>query len=306
MIKKLKIGLLIAALSFVGAISVAHASNDVNYSNDTTFMVSGRPYIIAAGSKASTVVVDSGTIVVTMSTAGPLTLESANGDTLTNNGSLAITCSGATSVVTVPANTATVTFTPTATATCNNAPVGGGGISSGGGGGGGGSYTPPVTTTPAAVSVSPTVTTTQVVLPAGCSSPAGYSTMTGVSCSTSAVPAVTPASAVAGCGSRTTGFSTMNGASCMGNIPSVTTAGGLTSATSYNFGTTTLKLGSKGAAVKQLQMFLNANLKMNLKVDGVLGKATIAIIKQWQKAHGLMADGLVGAKTKAMMNSEAQ
>ncbi len=71
----------------------------------------------------------------------------------------------------------------------------------------------------------------------------------------------------------------------------------------YNFGTTTLKNGSRGIAVKELQRFLNANLKTNLKIDGILGRNTIAIIKKWQKSHGLVADGLIGAKTKAMMNA---
>ncbi len=79
-----------------------------------------------------------------------------------------------------------------------------------------------------------------------------------------------------------------------------------TTTTTYNFGTTVLKNGSKGDAVKQLQMFLNKNLNLNLAVDGWLGSKTIAIIKQWQKAHGLTADGLVGPKTKALMNGMGQ
>jgi peptidoglycan hydrolase-like protein with peptidoglycan-binding domain len=70
----------------------------------------------------------------------------------------------------------------------------------------------------------------------------------------------------------------------------------------YNFGTTTLKDGSRGEAVMELQKFLNTKLNLNLVVDGKLGPKTIAIIKQWQKANGLVADGLVGNKTKLMMN----
>ena len=100
-----------------------------------------------------------------------------------------------------------------------------------------------------------------------------------------------------GCSNRTTGFSTTTGKSCVGNTITKTT---------YNFGITTLKNGSIGNAVKELQRFLNANLKMNLIVDGKLGPKTIAIIKQWQKAHGLTPDGLIGAKTKEMMNEEAK
>ena len=75
---------------------------------------------------------------------------------------------------------------------------------------------------------------------------------------------------------------------------------------SYNFGTTTLKNGSTGEAVKELQRFLNAKLNLGLVVDGKLGPKTIAVIKQWQKDNGLVADGLIGAKTKAMMNASVQ
>lgn len=73
----------------------------------------------------------------------------------------------------------------------------------------------------------------------------------------------------------------------------------------YNLGSTTLKSGSKGEPVQELQKILNKILKMNLKIDGKLGPKTIAVIKTWQKAHGLKADGLVGVKTKAAMKAEA-
>jgi hypothetical protein len=71
---------------------------------------------------------------------------------------------------------------------------------------------------------------------------------------------------------------------------------------SYNFGIATLKNGSTGNAVMELQKFLNAKLNLGLIVDGKLGPKTIAVIKQWQQANGLVADGLVGAQTKAKMN----
>ncbi len=79
-------------------------------------------------------------------------------------------------------------------------------------------------------------------------------------------------------------------------IPSTNTV-----STTYNFGTTTLKNGSTGEPVKELQRFLNNILKLNLTIDGKLGLKTIAIIKQWQKAHSLIPDGVVGAKTKEKM-----
>lgn len=76
-----------------------------------------------------------------------------------------------------------------------------------------------------------------------------------------------------------------------------------TTTTTYNFGTTTLKNGSRGEAVMELQRFLNAKLNLGLVVDGKLGPKTIAVIKKWQRDNGLVADGLIGAKTKLKMNS---
>lgn len=74
----------------------------------------------------------------------------------------------------------------------------------------------------------------------------------------------------------------------------------------YNLGDKTLKNGSTGEAVKELQRFLNAKLKLGLKIDGKLGPKTVAIVKKWQKENGLKADGLIGAKTKAFINSMSQ
>lgn len=74
-------------------------------------------------------------------------------------------------------------------------------------------------------------------------------------------------------------------------------------ASAYNFGTTTLKNGSKGEAVMELQRFLNATLNLGLVVDGKLGPKTILILKKWQNDHKLKADGLIGPTTKLLMNS---
>lgn len=70
----------------------------------------------------------------------------------------------------------------------------------------------------------------------------------------------------------------------------------------YDFGTVTLRNGSRGEAVKELQRFLNTNLNLGLVIDGKLGQKTIAILKKWQKDNRLKDDGLVGKKTKDMMN----
>ena len=59
-----------------------------------------------------------------------------------------------------------------------------------------------------------------------------------------------------------------------------------------------LKKGSKGEAVKQLQTILGC------RPDGSFGPTTENLVKQWQNAHGLVADGIVGDKTwNAMMNA---
>ena len=74
-------------------------------------------------------------------------------------------------------------------------------------------------------------------------------------------------------------------------------------ASAYNFGAVTLRKGSRGETVKELQRFLNHTLGFGLLVDGRLGPKTILIVKKWQRDNGLVPDGLVGAKTKARMNA---
>ena len=63
----------------------------------------------------------------------------------------------------------------------------------------------------------------------------------------------------------------------------------------YSFGTTTLKDGSTGEAVKEIQRFLNNTQNLSLELDGILDMEIVS--------NGLVADGIVGAKTKAMMYS---
>lgn len=57
-----------------------------------------------------------------------------------------------------------------------------------------------------------------------------------------------------------------------------------------------LRLGSQGDDVKLLQELLNS-YGYSLKVDGYFGIRTDAAVKQFQKSRGLVADGIVGAKT---------
>ena len=53
----------------------------------------------------------------------------------------------------------------------------------------------------------------------------------------------------------------------------------------------TIKLGSKGNAVKKLQQLLN------ITADGVFGINTDNVVKEFQRKNNLIADGIVGAKT---------
>lgn len=59
---------------------------------------------------------------------------------------------------------------------------------------------------------------------------------------------------------------------------------------------TTVKNGSKGADVKNLQTQLNS-LGYNLAVDGVFGKNTLAAVRDYQGKNGLTVDGIVGKNT---------
>ena len=172
----------------------------------------------------------------------------------------------------------------TANFTANALPGGGGG------GGGGGNY------------YSPTPTLTVIL---GCGNKTtGFSTVSGQSCANNLVTTSnTIPTIISGCDNRTTGFSTVSGQSCVNNIGNGTTTNTSVSSglLAYNFGFTTLRLGSQGAAVKELQRYLNDKLHLGLVLDGKLGPKTILVIKQWQKNHNLVPDGLVGPRTKAMM-----
>ncbi|HPI82744.1 MAG TPA: peptidoglycan-binding domain-containing protein, partial [Candidatus Paceibacterota bacterium] len=66
------------------------------------------------------------------------------------------------------------------------------------------------------------------------------------------------------------------------------------SAQAYDFGTATLRVGSRGADVMEVQKVVGAN-----PVDGIFGPMTMAAVKAWQANNGLVADGVVGNATKA-------
>jgi N-acetylmuramoyl-L-alanine amidase len=63
---------------------------------------------------------------------------------------------------------------------------------------------------------------------------------------------------------------------------------------------TTLRRGSKGAAVKALQLDLN-RAGAKLDPDGGFGELTEAAVKAFQVAHGLVEDGVAGRQTQAAL-----
>src|SRR3989344_2304501 len=270
MIKKLKIGIFFTALSLMAVVGVQNANAQaLDWDADSNVTVNSMDFIIRSGSAATQVDVNANTLVVLVPAASTFTLASAGGFTLTN------TDDADPAVVTAQTcsnGTSTVAYTGTG-ASVTFTPTSIVACSGGGGGGGGGGSSSSTPATPA--------------VPA-----------------TPATPGVIP-----GCGNRTTGFSSSSGVSCVGNsgatpsiTPSLTPGAGVTW---YNFGTATLKNGSRGEAAKELQRFLNAKLNLGLVVDGIIGPKTIAVIKTWQRANGLVADGLIGPKTKTEMNRQA-
>ena len=63
-----------------------------------------------------------------------------------------------------------------------------------------------------------------------------------------------------------------------------------------------LKIGSRGDYVLNWQKFLNLNGYFCGKEDGKFGANTEKAVKQWQMAHGLVPDGIIGKKTWASIN----
>lgn len=63
----------------------------------------------------------------------------------------------------------------------------------------------------------------------------------------------------------------------------------------------TLRRGSQGDEVAELQALLNAKQGYDLEIDGNFGKATEVAVRDFQAKHGLTADGIVGPKTWAAL-----
>ena len=67
----------------------------------------------------------------------------------------------------------------------------------------------------------------------------------------------------------------------------------------------TLRRGSKGAAVIQLQTALKDLGLYALKIDGIYGKGTQAAVKAFQRKNGLKVDGIAGPKTLGKLYASA-
>lgn len=65
----------------------------------------------------------------------------------------------------------------------------------------------------------------------------------------------------------------------------------------------TLRLGSKGNEVKELQNNLNKVLKLQLISDGIFGRGTQGAVIDFQRKYRLIADGIYGPNTDIKMKA---
>jgi Putative peptidoglycan binding domain len=86
------------------------------------------------------------------------------------------------------------------------------------------------------------------------------------------------------------------------------TPDGVVGSKTWNALIVTLKLGSKGPAVRAVQdqaNFRNGKDGHSLNVDGIYGKKTAAWVTGFQKAEGFKADGIVGKATWQALVTES-
>ena len=65
----------------------------------------------------------------------------------------------------------------------------------------------------------------------------------------------------------------------------------------------TLRRGSRGDAVKQLQVMLNEQTGAGLNQDGIFGAKTESAVRHLQELRNLRDDGIVGPKTWAALGT---
>jgi len=86
------------------------------------------------------------------------------------------------------------------------------------------------------------------------------------------------------------------------------TANGVTSAKTWSVLVVTVKLGSKGPAVRAVQdqaNFRNGRGGVTLTVDGIFGPKTQQWVRAFQAAEGFKADGIVGLLTWQALVTES-
>ena len=141
-------------------------------------------------------------------------------------------------------------------------------------------------------------------LPAGCFSTMGYSQTTGMSCSLIPTTTVnTPTDCTGALYSVSTGQACP--VSTVMNTPTITPITAVTPAptteTAFKF-TKSIKLGSSGTEVSELQKKLKTLGFYNGKIDGGFGSVTEKAVKAFQKAHKLSQVGNVGPQTRTLLN----
>lgn len=77
---------------------------------------------------------------------------------------------------------------------------------------------------------------------------------------------------------------------------------GIASATASKLGDRTLRNGSRGSDVRELQILAN-KAGGRLAVDGAFGPVTVAWVRGFQKSRKLTVDGIVGPKTVAALRA---
>lgn len=277
--------------AFLGVASSANAAA-VSYSADATVTIDGTDYTILSGSGADSVIVSGTTLIVDPDASLTFTLVSPDGYDLNPDPETSMTCDDGVSTVVIAAAAATVTFTP------NNDVIACESESSGGGGGGGGSSSHGSSSSSGggggSSSSSNNPPAEPGTVPVTCAPGQMFSAVTGERCTTTNVVFCSAGQV----------FSPTTGERCNTYLP--VSGGSVTPAPAggYAFGTVLVKIGTKGEACRAWQMFFNNKAQAGLVVDGNCGPKTMAAARAWQSVSGLVADGLLGAMSRAKAQTQ--
>ncbi len=173
-----------------------------------------------------------------------------------------------TTTTTTTTPTTTTTTTPTETTSTTTAPD------------------PTTTTVPSGTTTTTTIagpetTTTTVAATTTTSTPVIITT------TTTTTPVATTTTSTPTTSTTTT---TLPTTACVASIPTIDALAGAG---------VTLRLGSRGPAVSQLQRFLTLLGHYEGAADGVYGRLTTAAVRSFQDSRGLDVDGVVGSRTRS-------